>query len=43
MLLFEEIKPAADVYFGDIIVEPPVKEIIPEIIPVKRREERKTL
>jgi transcription termination factor Rho len=38
-ILFEEIKPTSDVYFGDIIVDPPVKEIIQNNIPVK--EERK--
>ena len=38
---FDEIKPTADVYFGDIIVEPPVKEIIPEILPVlEEKKER---
>jgi transcription termination factor Rho len=36
---FEEIKPSSDAYFGDIIVESPVKEIIHDIIPVK--EEKK--
>jgi transcription termination factor Rho len=36
---FDEIKPASEVYFGDIIVDPPVKEIIQSNIPVK--EERK--
>jgi transcription termination factor Rho len=36
---FEEIKPSADTYFGDIIVEPPVKEVINDIIPA--REEKK--
>jgi transcription termination factor Rho len=36
---FEETKPSADAYFGDIIVEPPVKEVIHETIPV--REEKK--
>jgi transcription termination factor Rho len=34
----EEIKPS-DVYYGDVIVEPPVKEVIPE--PVQQREERR--
>jgi transcription termination factor Rho len=38
-ILFDEIKPTSDVYFGDIIVDPPVKEIIQNNIPVK--EERK--
>jgi len=36
---FDEIKPSGEVYFGDIIVEPPVKEVIREIHPVK--EEKK--
>jgi len=37
---FEEIKPASEIYYGaDIIVEPPVKEFIPEVIPV--REEKR--
>ncbi|MGA2406575.1 MAG: transcription termination factor Rho [Bacteroidales bacterium] len=36
---FEEIKPSSDAYFGDIIVESPIKEIIHDIIPVK--EEKK--
>jgi len=38
-ILFDEIKPTSDVYFGDIIVDPPVKEIIQNNIPAK--EERK--
>ncbi|MGD0755028.1 MAG: transcription termination factor Rho [Bacteroidales bacterium] len=36
---FEEVKPSADAYFGDIIVEPPVKEVNHETVPV--REEKK--
>jgi transcription termination factor Rho len=36
---FDEIKPTADIYFGDIIVEPPVKDNVPDPIPVK--EEKK--
>jgi transcription termination factor Rho len=36
---FEEIKPSADVYFGDIIVDPPVKENNVKVIPV--REDKK--
>ena len=36
---FDEIKPSGDVYFGDIIVDPPVKEVIQDIIPLK--EEKK--
>jgi transcription termination factor Rho len=35
----EEIKPSSDVYYGDVIVEPPVKEVIPE--PVPQKEERR--
>ena len=35
----EDIKPPADLYFGDVNVVAPVKEIIPE--PVQPREERK--
>jgi len=36
---FEDIKPVEETYFGDIVVEPPVKEIVPEPAPV--REEKK--
>jgi transcription termination factor Rho len=36
---FEEIKPSADVYFGDIIVDPPVKENNIKVIPA--REDKK--
>ena len=36
---FDEIKPSEDVYFGDIIVEPVIKENIIEVIP--SREEKK--
>jgi transcription termination factor Rho len=36
---FEETKASDESYFGDIIVEPPVKEVIRETIPV--REEKK--
>jgi transcription termination factor Rho len=35
----EDSKPASDEYFGEIIIDPPVKEIIHENIPV--REEKK--
>jgi len=35
----EEIKPSSEAYFGDIIVESPVKEIIHDITPIK--EEKK--
>ena len=37
--LFEETKPYSEIAHGDIIVDPPVKEILPDIHPVK--EERK--
>jgi transcription termination factor Rho len=36
---FDDVKPSSEVYFGEVIVEPPVKEIIAEVQPV--REERK--
>jgi transcription termination factor Rho len=36
---FDEVKPSSDVYFGDIIVEAPVKETIQDTHPVK--EEKK--
>jgi transcription termination factor Rho len=40
--LYEEPKPVEDVISGgDIIVEPPVKEIIPEIQPVKEEKKEK--
>jgi transcription termination factor Rho len=35
----DEPKPANDTYFGDIIVDPPIKDIIHETVPV--REEKK--
>ncbi len=38
---FEESKPAADIYFGDIIVEPPVKEVNLEAQPVKEEKKEK--
>jgi transcription termination factor Rho len=38
---FDEIKPSSDVYFGDIIVEPPVKEHIIEVHPVKEEKKEK--
>jgi transcription termination factor Rho len=38
---FEEVKPSAEVYFGDIIVEPPVKESQPEVQPVKEEKKDK--
>ena len=37
----EEIKPSADVYFGDIIVDAPVKENIVKVIPVKEEKKEK--
>jgi transcription termination factor Rho len=39
--IFEDIKPANEVYFGDIIVDPPVKEIPQEILPVKEEKKEK--
>ncbi len=36
---FDEIKPSSDPYYGDVIVEPPLKEIIPE--PPLQVEEKK--
>jgi transcription termination factor Rho len=36
----EEIKPS-DTYFGDIIVDPPVKEVTREVIPVKEEKKDK--
>jgi len=38
---FDEIKPSADVYFGDIIVEPPVKNNIVEVLPLKEEKKEK--
>jgi transcription termination factor Rho len=38
---YDEIKPPADMYFGDIIVEPPVKEIVQEIQPLKEEKKEK--
>lgn len=38
---FEEAKPAEDIYYGDIIVEPPAKEIIPEVVPSKDEKKDK--
>ncbi len=36
---FDEKATTSDIYYGDIIVEPPVKEVVPEEVP--QREERK--
>jgi transcription termination factor Rho len=38
---FDDIKPSGDVYFGDIIVEAPVKESVPEAAPVKEEKKEK--
>ncbi|MCE5346104.1 MAG: transcription termination factor Rho [Bacteroidales bacterium] len=38
---FGEIKPTEEAYAGDIIVEPPIKENIPEAIPVKEEKKEK--
>ena len=37
--VFEEKSPSADLYFGEIIVEPPVKEV--PVLPVQPKEEKK--
>ena len=37
----DDIKLSSDVYFGDIIVEPPVKESTQEILPVKEEKKEK--
>jgi len=39
--IFEEKTPSADLYYGDIIVEPPVKEVRPEVVPVKEEKKEK--
>ena len=38
---FDDIKPSSEVYFGDIIVEPPVKEITTETMPLKEDKKEK--
>ena len=38
---FDEIKPSADGYFDDIIVEPQIKEIMPDVPPVKEEKKEK--
>ena len=38
---FDEIKPSDDVYFGEIMVEPPVKENIAEVLPLKEEKKEK--
>jgi transcription termination factor Rho len=38
---FDDIKPSSEVYFGDIIVEPPVKEITTEVQPAKEEKKEK--
>lgn len=37
----DEVKPPADIYFGEIIVEPPVKEPAPDTQPVKEDKKEK--
>jgi len=37
----EEIKPVSEPYFGDIIVEPPVKQSVPEIVHIKEERREK--
>jgi transcription termination factor Rho len=39
--LYEETKPVSEVAPGDIIIEPPVKESIPDIQPVKEEKKEK--
>jgi transcription termination factor Rho len=38
---FDDIKPSSEIYFGDIIVEPPVKESTAEILSVKEEKKEK--
>jgi transcription termination factor Rho len=38
---YEEPKPTSEIYFGDIIVEPPVKEPVPDVVPVKDEKKDK--
>jgi transcription termination factor Rho len=38
---YDDVKPTSDVYFGEIIVEPPVKDSLPEIQPVKEDKKEK--
>ena len=40
-LVFEEKAPTSEIYYGDIIVEPPVKEVVPEEIPHKEEKKEK--
>jgi len=37
----EEVKPASEPYFGDIIVDPPVKDVAPEVVRVKEERREK--
>jgi transcription termination factor Rho len=37
----EEVKPSSAEYFGDIIVEPPIREITAEVYPVKEEKREK--
>jgi transcription termination factor Rho len=39
---FDEIKPSDDIYFGDIIVDPPVKENLTKVIPLKEEKKEKS-
>ncbi|MCX6325311.1 MAG: transcription termination factor Rho [Bacteroidia bacterium] len=39
---FDEIKPSADVYFGDNIVEPPVKDNITNVLPLKEEKKERS-
>lgn len=37
----EDLKPTAEPYFGEIIVQPPVKENVPDVFPVKEERREK--
>jgi transcription termination factor Rho len=39
---FDEIKPSADVYYGDIIVEPPVKDDLTTVLPLKEEKKERS-
>jgi len=40
-IVIEDVKPAEDLYTGDIIVEPPVKEPIPEVFAPRQEKKEK--
>jgi transcription termination factor Rho len=39
---FDEVKPSSEIYFGDIIVDPPVKENVTKVIPLREEKKEKT-